>query len=174
MRLALLSLIACSTILSCGCTNVAGIANAAVRLGSIKMIFSCIPEGTHIDTPQGARAIESLQPGETVIGYDGKAVPVLQKHCYAEDPAPERFRRITFDNGSVINLCDSHRIAGVKAMNIAPGSNLFGLGVVSIEKYGGVVRSYDLLTTDSGYRISGIPVNSMIEEMVNTARNTAH
>ena len=36
------------------------------------------------------------------------------------------------------------------------------------------MRSYDLLTTDSGYRISGIPVNSMIEEMVNTARNTGH
>lgn len=174
MRLALIALIALSAILSCGCTNVAGIANAAVRLGTIKVIFSCIPEGTRIDTPQGSRTIESLQPGESVIGYDGKAVSILQKHCYAEDPSPERFRKVTFDNGSVINLCDRHRIAGIKAMDITPGSHVFGLRIASVEKYGGVVRSYDLLTTDSGYRISGIPVNSMIEEMVDTARNTRH
>lgn len=174
MRLVLLSLLASLSILSCGCANIAGIANAAVRLGTIKVIFSCIPEGTRIDTPQGARPIESLQPGETVIGYDGKAVPILQKHCYAEDPAPERFRRIMFSNGSVINLCDRHRIGGIKAMDIAPGTQLFGLRVASVEKYGGVMRSYDLLTTDSGYRISGIPVNSMIEEMVNASRNTTH
>jgi hypothetical protein len=29
----------------------------------------------------------------------------------------------------------------------------------------GIKRSYDLLTEDEGYRIDGIPVNSMIEEM---------
>ena len=174
MRFALLPLIALATILSCGCTNVAGIANAAIRLGTVKVIFSCIPEGTRIDTPQGTRPIESLQPGESVIGYDGHTVPILQKHCYAEDPAPERFRRIMFNNGSAVNLCDLHRIGGIKAMDIAPGTKLFGLTVESIEKYGGVMRSYDLLTTDRGYRISGIPVNSMIDEMLNAARGTAH
>ena len=40
-----------------------------------------------------------------------------------------------------------------------------------VEKYGGVQRSYDLLTTDRGYRINGVPVNSMIEEMLDAARN---
>jgi hypothetical protein len=29
----------------------------------------------------------------------------------------------------------------------------------------GVSRSFDLLTDDAGYRIGGIPVNSMIAEM---------
>ncbi|MCP4848044.1 MAG: hypothetical protein GY899_08880 [Verrucomicrobiaceae bacterium] len=172
MRFALLSLIALSTILSCGCTNIAGIANAAVKYATIKMIFSCIPEGTRIDTPQGARPIESLQPGESVIGYDGNAVPILQKHCYSENPAAQRFRRIVLSNGSTINLCDLHRIGGIKAMDISPGKELFGLTVERVEKYGGVMRSYDLLTTDSGYRISGIPVNSMIDEMANATRNS--
>lgn len=34
-----------------------------------------------------------------------------------------------------------------------------------IESLGGVSRSFDLLTEDAGYRIAGIPVNSMISEM---------
>ena len=37
--------------------------------------------------------------------------------------------------------------------------------VLNKKVYGGVEFSYDLLTEDLGYRIDGIPVNSMIEEM---------
>ena len=33
----------------------------------------------------------------------------------------------------------------------------------------GETHSYDLLTEDAGYRINGVPVNSMIEEMVAAA-----
>ena len=171
IRLALLTSIVISCILSSSCKRITGIANAAVRYGTIKAIFSCIPEGTQIDTPEGPRPIESLQAGEHVIGYDGKTVSVLQKHCYAENPIPERFRKITFENGAVVNLCDRHRIAGIKAMDIEAGNNLFGSRVTSVEKYGGVQRSYDLLTTDRGYRINGVPVNSMIEEMLDASRN---
>ena len=56
-------------------------------------------------------------------------------------------------------------------MDIEAGNNLFGSRVTNVEKYGGVQRSYDLLTTDRGYRINGVPVNSMIEEMLDAARN---
>ena len=149
----------------------AGIVNAAFKLSTVKLIFSCIPEGTRIDTPTGTQLIESLQPGDKVIGYEGKAVTILQKHSYAEDPEPKRFRRIAFTNGSIIDLCDRHRIAGIQAKELVPGTNLDGLTVETVKIYGGVVRSYDLLTTDNGYRISGVPVNSMIEEMVKAARD---
>ena len=37
--------------------------------------------------------------------------------------------------------------------------------VLNKKVYGGVEYSYDLLTEDMGYRIDGIPVNSMIIEM---------
>lgn len=171
MRLLLLSLLTLSSILFCGCANIAGIANAAIRLGTIKVIFSCIPEGTRIDTPAGTQLIESLQPGDIVIGYEGNSVTILQKHSYAEDPASKRFRRIAFTNGSTIDLCDRHRIAGIQAKELVPGSSLGNLTVENVKIYGGVVRSYDLLTTDNGYRISGVPVNSMIEEMVKAARD---
>ena len=171
MRLLLLFFLACTSTLFCSCANIAGIANAAIRLGTVKVIFSCIPEGTRIDTPAGTQLIESLQPGDKVIGYEGEAVTIIQKHSYAEDPAPKRFRRIAFTNGSTVDLCDRHRIAGIQAKELAPGTNLDGLTVDTVESYGGVGRSYDLLTTDSGYRISGVPVNSMIEEMLRAARD---
>jgi hypothetical protein len=37
--------------------------------------------------------------------------------------------------------------------------------VTGIVFYQGVRRSYDLITTTGGYRIEGIPVNTMIPEM---------
>jgi hypothetical protein len=37
--------------------------------------------------------------------------------------------------------------------------------VTSIVFYMGVERSYDLITETGGYRIEGIPVNTMIPEM---------
>jgi len=171
MRLFLLSSLAFSSILLCGCAKITGIANAAIRLGTVKVIFSCIPEGTPIDTPKGTQPIESLQPGDRVIGYEGQSVAILQKHSYAENPEPKRFCRIKFTNGSVVTLCDMHRIAGIQARKLVPGTDLGNLTVESIKNYGGVIRSYDLLTTDSGYRISGVPVNSMIEEMAISARS---
>ncbi|MFP6872576.1 MAG: hypothetical protein VCA55_03620, partial [Verrucomicrobiales bacterium] len=108
---------------------------------------------------------------DKVIGYEGKAVAILQKHSYAEDPVPKRFLRIEFGNGAVVNICDRHRIAGIQAKALVPGTSVGGLTVETVRNYGGVVRSYDLLTTDSGYRISGVPVNSMIEEMARAARD---
>ncbi len=37
------------------------------------------------------------------------------------------------------------------------------------EYFGGVERSYDLLTGDEGYQMAGVSVNSMIQEMVEFA-----
>jgi len=97
-------------------------------------------------------------------------VTVLQIHGYLEDPLPQRFHRVTFSNGAVVDLCDQHRIAGVRALNLDVGDSVGATSVRLNETYSGVTRSYDLLTEDKGYRIQGIPVNSMIEEMVGAAQ----
>lgn len=135
-----------------------------------KLTYACIPEGTEIDTPSGPRRIEDLRAGDSVIGYSGKPVRVLQIHGYLENPHPKRFHRVAFTNGSVVELCDQHRIAGTRALQIEVGDTIGGVSVQSNETYAGVSRSYDLLTEDEGYRIQGIPVNSMIEELVGTAQ----
>jgi hypothetical protein len=140
-------------------------------LGIAKIMYACIPEGVEIDTPDGTCAIEELRAGDLVIGFSGEPVRVLQKHSYAEDPLPSRFFRIAFSNGAVVQLCDSHRIAGIRARELSAGVNIGGTSVKTIETYGGVERSYDLLTEDEGYRVQGIPVNSMIEEMHRAAQD---
>lgn len=139
-------------------------------LGIAKIVFACVPEGTCVDTPNGSRPIEDIQAGDRVIGFSGKPVRVLQKHSYLEDPTTPRFRRIEFSNGSLVDVCDMHRISGVRARDLRPGISVAGLTVRSSSSYGGVKRTYDLLTEDAGYRIQGVPVNSMIEELVNAAR----
>jgi hypothetical protein len=59
-----------------------------------------------------------------------------------------------------------HRIEGERSMRYNVGNNFKGGEVIEhISVYGGVNRSYDLLTEDIGYRMSGVSVNSMIEEL---------
>ena len=123
-----------------------------------KSVTFCVPKGTHIDTVKSSIAIEDIKPGDVVMGYNGEPTKVLQKHEYLEDPTKERFYRVEFDNGAIVDVCDMHRIKGERAMDITEN-------VTSKEVYDGVEFSYDLLTEDSGYRIDGIPVNSMIPEM---------
>ena len=79
-------------------------------------------------------------------------------HEYLEDPTKERFYEVEFNNGSKVNVCDMHKIKCIAAKDITEN-------VLSKKVYGGVKFSYDLLTEDLGYRIDGIPVNSMIAEM---------
>lgn len=155
------------------CSLIAPLANLAIRVGAIKLAFSCLPEGTKIDTPEGPRPVESILPGDLVIGYGGTPVRVLQKHGYTEDPQPERFYRIAFTNGAVVDLCDMHRLAGSRARTLSPGREIAGLTIESVATYGGVERSYDLLTEDQGYQIDGVPVNSMIAEMAEALRVAA-
>jgi hypothetical protein len=133
---------------------------------STKAVFICIPEGELIDTPEGQVAIEDIRSGDSVIGFSGKPVKVLIKHEYAENPEVERFYRFYLDNGKNLAMCDMHRIEGERSMRYNVGNNFKGGEVIEhISVYGGVNRSYDLLTEDIGYRMSGVSVNSMIEEL---------
>jgi hypothetical protein len=143
---------------------------AALPYAGVKLYFACIPEHTLIDTPSGATAIETVQPGDSVIGFDGKPVRVLQKHSYLEKTETV-FLRVYFDDNASVDLCRMHRVNGVRARDLEVGQSIAGRHVTGIESRRGEKRSYDLLTEDSGYRISGVPVNSMIEEM-NTAAAT--
>ena len=151
-------------------TKTSGIAGG---LGSIvggalstKVLFKCIPEGQLIDTPEGQVAIEDIRSGDSVIGFSGEPVKVLIKHEYAENPDAERFHRFYLDNGKSFSVCDMHRIEGEHSMHYNVGNSFKGGEVVeAIKIYGGVTRSYDLLTEDIGYRMSGVAVNSMIEEL---------
>ena len=143
--------------------------NVANTLGSIagaaKSYFMCIPEGTKIDTPNGRIAIEDLKAGDSVNGYGSKPVEIMQKHEYRENPNLKRFLRIYFDDGDTIDLCDMHKIKGIHSKEYNVGDSVNGKQIINIKWYDGVTRSYDLLTEDRGYRISGIPIDSMIEEM---------
>ena len=151
-------------------TKTAGVAGG---LGSIlggalstKVLFKCIPDGELIDTPEGQVAIEDIRSGDSVIGFSGEPVKVLIKHEYAENPDAERFHRFYLDNGKSFSVCDMHRIEGEHSMHYNVGNSFKGGEVVeAIKIYGGVTRSYDLLTEDIGYRMSGVAVNSMIEEL---------
>jgi hypothetical protein len=151
-------------------TKTAGVASG---LGSIlgsaasaKIFMACIPEGEFIDTPEGQVAIEDIRSGDSVIGFSGEPVKVLIKHEYAENPEAERFHRFYLDNGKDFSVCDMHRIEGERSMDYNVGNSFKGGEVVeAIAVYGGVTRSYDLLTEDIGYRMSGVAVNSMIEEL---------
>lgn len=151
-------------------TKTAGVASGLGNiLGSVvstKLFFKCIPEGELIDTSEGQVAIENIRSGDSVIGFFGEPVKVLIKHEYAENPDAERFHRFYLDNGKNFSVCDMHRIEGEHSMHYNVGNSFKGGEVVeAIKIVGGVTRSYDLLTEDIGYRMSGVAVNSMIEEL---------
>ena len=147
-----------------GCSLVGGLVGAAAPFAGVKMMFACIPEHTNVDTTSGPRPIEQLEAGDTVIGFSGRPVRVLQKHSYLEDPTTV-FLRISFSGGASVDLCRMHRISGVRAGGIRIDQIIAGRQVTAIESRRGETRSFDLLTEDAGYQIQGVPVNSMIEEM---------
>ena len=142
-----------------------GLLGLAASAGMIKLQFGCLPEGTLIDTPEGPTPIESLATGDRVIGYDGSPVVVTQIHQYQEDPEAVRHLVVRFDDGAKIPLSSRHRIAGIPAGDLSAGDPVENRVVTSVSPLGGVRRSFDLLTEDTGYQIGGVPVNSMIEEM---------
>ena len=138
--------------------------SAAAPYAGVKMMFACIPEHVGVDTPAGPRPIDQLEAGDSVIGFGGKPVRILQKHSYLEDPRTV-FLHITFADGASVELCGMHRVAGIRARGIRIGQSIAGREVTRIESSNGETRSFDLLTEDAGYQIQGVPVNSMIEEM---------
>jgi hypothetical protein len=151
------------------CTLLATLINTVLGVGmqaaQVKLLYRCVPQGVAIDTPIGPRNIEDLGVGDLVIGYSGEPVTILQKHEYLETDQSEKFMLVTFENDAQVRVCDMHRIGGKRSMDMELGTEVEGHTVSAIERFGGVAISYDLLTEDHGYRINGIPVNSMIEEM---------
>jgi hypothetical protein len=140
-----------------------GIGSAVGGFATAKAFMLCIPEGQVIDTPDGQKKIEDLDVGDTVIGFNGFPVTIDQKHSYREDPSINRFLEIELSNGNSISLCDKHKIDGIESGQLK--DEVFGNQINSIKRFDGVSKSFDLLTSDDGYRIHGIPVNSMIEEV---------
>jgi len=61
-------------------------------------------------------------------------------------------------------------VAGIRAGEIGIGQTILGREITAIESRGSDTHSYDLLTEDSGYQMSGVPVNRIIEEMNAAAR----
>lgn len=167
LRVAFVSLTVGLMLVSTSCGLIGATVSTAVALAPLKLLFACLPEGTRIDVPGGeTRAIEELRSGDLVMGYEGEPVKIVQIHGYLEDPEETDFHAITFSNGSTVDLCGMHRIEGIRAQELKAGSTLpSGLSVVETRTYRGVERSYDILTEDDGYRIGGVAVNSMIEEM---------
>jgi hypothetical protein len=151
----------------CGCSLLGGLISAALPYAGLKLYFACIPEHTLVDTPSGPRPIEKLEAGDSVIGFAGQPVRILQKHSYLESPQTV-FLHITFADGAAVDLCGMHRLAGIRARDIQVGHTIAGRKVNGLASRSGETHSYDLLTEDAGYQIQGVPVNSMIEEM-NTA-----
>ncbi len=139
---------------------------ALLNLGIIKLQFGCIPEGVSIDTASGPIRIEQLKAGDTVIGYNGSQVRINQIHQYREDPATSRYLSVSFSDGATVSVSARHRIVGTPAGELHVGDACGSETVTAISELHGVSRSFDLLTEDPGYRIGGIPVNSMIAEML--------
>lgn len=138
----------------------------ALGLGLAKLQFGCLPQGSPIDTAAGPVKIENLKSGDVVTGFLGDPVRITQIHQYQEDPATSSYLTIHFANGSVVSASPRHRIDGIPACELDVGEHCGSQVVTRIEPLRGVSRSFDLLTEDPGYRIAGIPVNSMIEEML--------
>lgn len=151
-----------------GCNLIAPLLNAALPLAGVKFAFSCLPEHACVDTPMGPKRVGSVTAGDVVTGYGGQPVRVLQKHTYVESAATS-FYVVTFSDGAEVEVCGMHRIGGVRARQLKVGAEVAGRKVVGVRQHSGEVRSCDLLTEDSGYRIGGVPVNSMIEEMQRAA-----
>lgn len=161
LSLLALPLVLCTLLLpSC---NLIG---TALGLGLAKLQFGCLPQGARIDTASGPVKVEDLKSGDLITGFLGNPVRITQIHQYQEDPATSRYLTVHFANGSRVSTSPRHRIDGTPAAELDVGENCGSQIVTRIEPLRGVSRSFDLLTEDPGYRIAGIPVNSMIAEML--------
>ena len=150
--------------------NILGPAIGGVVGKGLSAIFSlgalsCMPGDQCIDTPTGPKAIKDLKGGDSVIGYDGEVAFIAQACSWNQNPL-RTFLTITREDGSSFTVCDDHKIMGIPAMEWVEGAELAGSLIKSIEASTGLLTSYDILTNQGGYRINGIPVNSMIPDIV--------
>jgi hypothetical protein len=133
--------------------------------GSVKIAMACMPGDQAIDTPNGPVPIQDLRGGDYVIGYDNTVKRIEQLCSYVEKPETE-FLKFSLSDGGSITVCGPHKILDIPAREWLVGSEMNGVPIVSITKVTGVTTSYDLMTDIGGYRIAGVPVNSMIPEMI--------
>ena len=133
--------------------------------GSVKIALACMPGYQCIDTPNGPVPIQDLRGGDYVIGYDNTVKRIEQLCSYVENPETE-FLEFTLADGGSNTVCGPHKILDIPAREWVVGSEMNGVPIVSIGKVTGITTSYDLLTDVGGYRIAGVPVNSMIPEMI--------
>ena len=133
--------------------------------GTVKIAMACMPGDQEIDTPNGPVPIQDLRGGDYVIGYDNTVKRIEQLSSYVENPETE-FLKFALADGGSITVCGPHKILDIPAREWLVGSEMNGVQIVSITKVTGVTTSYDLMTSVGGYRIAGIPVNSMIPEMI--------
>lgn len=146
------------------CNLIAPLVRTALPFAGIKMAFACLPEDAMIDTPTGPRSVRDISAGDVVTGYQGKPVLVQQKHIYREQPESV-FLCATFEDGASVEACSMHRLSGTRMQDLKVDQTIAGRRILAITSRRGIPISCDLMTEDEGYRISGIPVNSMIEEM---------
>jgi hypothetical protein len=133
--------------------------------GSVKIAMACMPGDQAIDTPNGPVPIQDLRGGDYVIGYDNSVKRIEQLCSYIEKPET-KFLKFALADGGSITVCGPHKILDIPAREWLVGSEMNGVPIVSITKVTGVTTSYDLMTDIGGYRIAGVPVNSMIPEMI--------
>ena len=145
-------------------TAAGGQAASAAGFLVVKIMVSCMPGDQCIDTPSGPKAVKDLKGGDSVIGYDGNEAFIVQACSWNQDPT-RTFLTITREDGSAFTVCDNHKILGIPAMEWTEGSDMGGSRIKSITASNGLLTSYDILTNQGGYRIAGVPVNSMIPEM---------
>ena len=124
-----------------------------------------MPGDQCIDTPNGPVEIQKIKGGDIVIGYNGEPAYVAQVSSWNQDPF-RAFFTFTFEDGSKFTVCDDHKILNIPAMEWAEGAEMGGRKIVKIETSTGHTTSYDLMTNQGGYQINGVPVNSMIPEII--------
>jgi hypothetical protein len=146
-----------------------GVAKGVIGLFGIPLP-SCMPGDQCIDTPSGPVEIQNIKGGDIVIGYDGQPAYVAQVSSWSQDPF-RAFFTFTFEDGSKFTVCDDHKILNIPAMEWAEGAEMGGRKIVKIETSTGHTTSYDLMTNQGGYQINGVPVNSMIPEIILAAAN---
>jgi len=129
---------------------------------------SCMPGDQCIDTPTGPKPVKDLKGGDVVIGYDGNQAFIVQACSWNQDPT-RTFLTITREDGTAFTVCDDHKILGIPAMEWTEGADMAGSRIASITASNGLLTSYDILTNQGGYRIAGVPVNSMIPEIIRLA-----
>jgi hypothetical protein len=136
-------------------------ASAIFSLG----LTACMPGDQCIDTPAGPKPVKDLKGGDVVIGYNGEEAFIMQACSWNQDPT-RTFLTITREDGSAFTVCDDHKILGIPAIEWTEGAEMAGSRIKSITASTGLLTSYDILTNQGGYRIAGVPVNSMIPEMM--------